>query len=699
MERVIKEVPPIPSKTEVSNEEKGHISGQEMPAPAEKPSLPRSIGLRQLINKLNSLNFQDRTVSVVFKHRSYQRTMALRAYPQPCQDARLVCRWADDFEFEHLVDSYQFQALYISKGPQFLEVAPEVKGINDKQITFLLPETCREVGARRLHRHACTGVAAYLFQHGAAFFGELTDFGAWQFKVTVGAKPPQTFVWLGKDVPVTVVFTKENVTLYSGECRILRHDQDKDVNHIILEPIQRQIRRFPPKEFRNTRHELNPPPDVIFQHPLFDKTVNLKIHDISGAGFSVDEEENEAVLLPGLILPAVDLVFGNGVSLRCMAQVIHCKPLRDTRVPISRCGLAILDMSVVDHNHLIGLMHQAADPQSYVSNKVDPEALWDFFFETGFIYPQKYAFIQANKEKIKATYQKLYSEGPGIASHFIYQDKGRILAHMAIMRFYESSWLIHHHAAIRSSYNRGGLAVLNQVGRFVNESHRLYSKKVNYLFCYYRPDNKFPSHVFSGAARNIKNPSICSIDLMAYLHGIVDSNRKKEFANNWRLEEAGKEDLYDLQTFYENESNGLMLRALHLTPELRDCSQLESLFHQIGLKRDRHIFALRYRDKLCAVMMVNIADLGLNMSDLTNSITFFVIDGQNLTPDLVQTAIDHVAHYYDGCAEVPVLLYPQRAAAQIGLDPEKNYVLWVLNTFNTDHYFRYLKRLLKFIKY
>ena len=128
------------------------------------------------------------------------------------------------------------------------------------------------------------------------------------------------------------------------------------------------------------------------------------------------------------------------------------------------------------------------------------DELWDFLFETGFIYPHKYAFIQKNKDEIKKTYEKLYPQNPHIARHFIYQEKGTIYGHMAMIRFCESAWMIHHHAARKSSAKKAGLIVLDQIGRMINDSHRLYSLHMNYMLCYYRPDNKFPSRVFGGAA-------------------------------------------------------------------------------------------------------------------------------------------------------------------------------------------------------
>jgi hypothetical protein len=699
VEQVIQQAPSAPQSTEASREEKDRLSqSDDLLREWETTSSEREVSQQQLINKLNSINFQDRAIDVIFRHKSFPRDITLKAYPQPCKDSLLTCRWAEPVNLDLLYECYRFHYLYVPKGQQYLEVTPEVLAVDENHIRFALPETCREISTRKLQRHTCVGITACMLQNGATYNGTLIDYGAWQFRIAITAAAPQTFRWIDTHAPVTILFTKGQTALYSGECTISRHDQRDQIRHFILEPSQQQIHRFPPREFRSTRQRLTPPPDVVFRHPLFDKTVTLKVYDLSGSGFSVEEEQAGAVLLPGLIIPSMELVFSDGAVLPCMAQVVYCTVYSERHTPVVRCGLAILNMAVPDHIRLLGLMHQATDANTYVSNKVDMEALWDFFFETGFIYPQKYEFIQANKERIKATYEKLYNESPSVASHFIYQHDGRILAHLATLRFYESSWILHHHAAIRSVHNRGGLIVLNQSGRFINESHRLASMKMDYVFCYFRPDNKFPAHVFGGAARNIKNPKICSIDDFAYFHHNGGEPADADLPHGWCMDGVREEDLHDLRNFYESQSGGLMLQCLHLSNERFDCSGVIAAFQKIGLKRERHLFALRCRDALAAVIMVNVSDVGLNMSDLTNAVTIIVVDGQYLTQAIGQTVLRQIARFYE-TEEMPVLLYPRQAAAQMGIESEKSYTLWVYDTQNLDHYFGYLKRLLKFIQH
>ena len=482
-----------------------------------------------------------------------------------------------------LLDAFQLECLYVPNGQKLYEVKAEIKSINDEQITFNLPPVSREISERRFTRYSCPDVAVFIFQNGATFYGSLVDYSGFQIRINVRTVPPQTFRWIDKEENATVVLIRDQDTVYSGECRIIKQRLNNGANEIIVEPVKRQIRRFEVREFRSIRRKLIPSPDAVFMHPLFSSRINLKIIDISGSGFAVEEQIDSATLLPGMIIPDLSIVFSDGSSLHCMAQVIYSRPVPDS--VIVKCGLTILDMPVEEHTRLLALIHQAGDANIYISNKVDMTALWDFFFETGFIYPEKYLFIEANKDKIKATYNKLYNQNSGIASHFIYQESGRIQAHMALIRFYDKSWLIHHHAAIRSNYKMAGLAVLRQVGQYIHDCNRLHSMNMDYVFCYFRPENKFPAHVFGGAARHINNRRICSMDSFAYYHYSRSEQADGALPKNWYLDPVSDEDLHDLAYCYEKLGGGLMMKALHLESGKVDCDDVKKSISSCGLEK------------------------------------------------------------------------------------------------------------------
>lgn len=663
-------------------------------AKASKATSQRRIDKKQLINKINYVNFQDEKILIAFKHKKYLKTNFIKANPQPCYDENLTCLWADCHQLSEILSSYAFDHILIPDGLNLLLVQAELLNLNEGIIHVRLPDEGYEISSRKFTRHRCEGISACVIQNSTIFKGELLDFNAVSFRVYVHANPPQTFKWLNLDLGVSVIFSDENETLYTGSCTVIHQTGGQKSREFVLEPITSEIQRFKHKEYRSLRHTISPPPTIVFKHPFTGKLISLKAIDLSGSGFSVEEDVQNAVLLPGLMIPEMELSFYNNSRLRCKAQLIYRHPFEKDDSCI-KCGVAILDMDIEEHVQLLSLLQHAENTNSYICNKVDLDQLWDFFFETGFIYPHKYNYIQKNKHRIKKTYEKLYTLNPNIAHHFIYQDKGRILAHMAMVRFYMNTWMIHHHAARKSKSNRAGLKVLKQIGDFGNDSHSLCSINMDFLMCYYRPENKFPKRVFGSAVKNINKPKGCSEDLFAYFHFRADRNVDITIRKNWELAMAQDEDLRELGNFYEHHSGGLMLDALNLEPGNTNQDRLVAEYRILGFKRERHIYALRQNSDLIAIVMLNLSDIGLNLSDLTNSIKVIVIDSDKLSKDVLYDVLcDIVRSIEYEC--LPVMIYPKDYMDLKGIPFEKLYNLWIINLQNTDDYFRYLNRLLRF---
>jgi len=660
----------------------------------ERLTKGKEIRKKHLINKLNYINFQDGTVLVNFKHLKYDHTVSYRAKPQPCLGEELKCLWIETDKISQQLSSYKFQEVVIPNGKKIILVKSNEINIDETGIRLVLPDTCWETSPRKMRRHSCKGVKVQLIQNSAAFFGVLVDFSTASFRVEISANPPQTFQWIDSEIPVDLTFSDDNGILYSGECRILKQTGGNKTRSYVLEPGKYQVHRFKPKEFRSVRQKLVPSPSIIFKHPFTKKMANLKVIDLSGSGFSVEEDRSNAVLLPGMIIPELELNFASNFSVKCKTQAVYRQIMGEEKnSDCVKCGLAILDMSIEDHGRLSALLHHAKDDRFYFCNRVDMDALWNFFFDSGFIYPKKYVFLEANKEKIKAVYKKLYTQNQKIARHFIYQDKDRILGHLAMIRFYGNTWLIHHHAADRSVSLKAGIAVLDQIGRFINDSHNFYSIRMNYAFCYFRPENKFPSRVFGGVYKNIKDPKGCSLDTFAYFHCRKTSNDESGLDKPWDLTEAQSEDLVELRNFYEFSSGGIMLDAMELS-EGDTIDELSMKYQKLGLRRERHVFSLKRIGKLKAIAIINISDVGLNLADLTSNIKIIVVDSSELTKDILFLALSQLSKKFEQ-DEIPVLVYPVSYVEKNSIPYEKLYNLWTLNMQYTDHYFKYLNELIK----
>lgn len=665
-----------------------HLSSNaDTDADTRIPESTGSIGKRHLVNILNFINFQDSTVLVNLKHNKYATTISIKATPLPCSGERLDCVWTE-VPGPGLLVSHTFNNLIVTDGKKCLLASPELISINEQGISLLLPETCSELNSRKIKRHSCTGIHVLITQNSAILEGSLLDYSPMSFCIQVTTDSPQVLQWINTAAPVSVHLYADQDLLYSGECTVIRQCLEQTSGVFVLAAVNDRFQRYKPKQFRSNRYKLLPSPNVRFVHPLTGKKIQLKTIDISGSGFSVEENEVNSVLFAGLILPELELSFGRSFQITCRAQVVYRNTSSNgEKEGAVKCGLATLDMAMDDQVKLLSLLHQADNRNSYIDAAIDMDALWDFFFETGFIYPEKYAFFQSNKEEIKRLYELLYTHNPGIARHFIHHEKGSILGHMSMVRCYENSWLIQHHAARKTESMKAGIMVLKQISNYINDLHHLHSAHLKYVLCYYRPDNKFPNRIFGGFAKGLDNPRGCSLDKFAYFHFRQINDNQGLVHEPWRLTDIRSEDLYELRSFYNHVSGGLMIDAFDLQPGTLPQDGLAKEYHRLGFKKEKRLYSLLKGGELKALILVNITDMGLNMADLNNCATVIVVD-ESVPRYFIESALLQISGEYDH-QELPVLVYPVSYAESQSLPIEKIYSLWILNMDYTDSYFRF----------
>jgi len=133
-------------------------------------------------------------------------------------------------------------------------------------------------------------------------------------------------------------------------------------------------------------------------------------------------------------------------------------------------------MSLHDQRRLFDAVSKVIDPHVNLTGRVNMDSLWELFFDSGFIYPDKYGIISQYTRPLKETYRKLYEEGQDIFTHLTYQDQGQVYGHMSMVKAYENSWIIHHLAARPMRGKRTGLKTLNH---FVNYIDCLYNLPVS----------------------------------------------------------------------------------------------------------------------------------------------------------------------------------------------------------------------------
>ena len=638
----------------------------------------------KLANILNYIHFTSGHIYALLQHPEYEEGILVNAYPEPCLGDELTCRWDQTYASYNL-ERYHFEYLIIAHNISIIVAPAKLVAASAERMIAKLPDKCYLISKRHAPRFTCRDIDAELLQNGFHAKGKLLDFSSNAFRIKVQPAPPASFHWFNPEAPAAIHLSNGDGIFFSGNCRCLHQKQDNQNREIVLVPLQDQIKRYPARVLRNPRRQASPPFYAIFEHPFFKKRVQREISDISNSGFSICDKSDEVTIMPGMIIPDVTIVYAGILKIHCKAQVIYRKE-EDGQV---RFGIAILDMDLTNYNNLSQVLNGISGSDAGMTNETDLDELWEFFFDTGFIYPKKYKIIQSFKDDFRDIYRRLYEETPEIAKHFIYQDKGRIYGHISILRAYDKTWMVQHLAARPKGGKPIGLAVMKLMISYLNDLRRLPSANMDYLIIYYRPGNKFMEKIFGGFAREMANPQHCSLDLFTYLT-YPTGTMSGQLPQGWSLRECSTSDLWEFGKFYKHRSGGLFWHVLNPGDGKEDGS-LEKAYAGAGFIRRWKLFALARAGNLKAFIVAEESDAGINLSNLLNGFKIFVKD-TSIPPDVIFTAVEDIAKTYP-LESVPLLIYPDDyALEECNKYENKQYFLWILDVQYVDEYLEYEER-------
>ena len=621
---------------------------------------------KKLINKLNYINFTNGHVLLLFQHKKSSQQILTKAFPEPCVNNELTCR----LDSSELIDRTNHELIYLLIDDGLAIAAAPVQLIsgNDNKLKILLPDRSSITTNRNSRRHNCNNVTCEIIQDDFSAQGTLTDFAPCSLGIQLYGN--SNIIPMDSNKSAQINLTQNGAKLFSGLCRYIRDGKDSQEGKVVLAPLDVNKPLFEKREKRNPRQHIIPSLKLSFRHPLFQGNVERDIFEISTSGFSLRDSMEEETLLPGMVIPHLTIVYAGIVKMNCSVQVVYREEDKENKMV--KCGLAITDMDVQDYSHLSHILGVYLDSHARVSTKVDMDALWEFFFDTGFIYGEKYQFLQPYRSDFKETYQKLYQRNPDIARHFIYEENGKIYGHLSMVHAYQSSWLIHHFAAREMGTKIPGLMVLRQITHYINGFYRYPSSKMHYQMTYYQPENNFIDKIFGGFARHLNNQEGSSLDLFSYVH-YHKSSFDQELPAEWLLRECGADDFKVMKSFYDTHSGGLMLDAFGLDTPMEP---LKESFTKAGCKRNCQTFCLCHKGQQVAFFIVNQSDFGLNLSDLLNGIQIIIVNNE-LRWEIITSAISKLGKFYKE-DRIPLLIYPSTYLSEQSVSNKKKYQLWII---------------------
>ena len=640
-------------------------------------------GLRrdQIANRLNMLHFRQQPVLVIIRHMEYGHSLTLKAHPQISHGEKLKAAWDKNEDVPRNLHQYQLDKILIPGMANTLELKTEKFWMESEFLQAELPEKLPLITSRKTYRHpGLKEITASITQHSIRFVGSLVDYSAHGMRLGMQIHDPESLYWFNPEQPVFLTLNFQGEIVFAAPVTILREESDRDHRMFVVAPVDNQVPRYRPKTKRTKRLTTQPSPDLVFTHPLTGIKTTLLVKDISTLGCSVTEHPTRATLIPGMILNDVQLEFFGDKAITFVGQVVY-RIIEDEKIT---CGIAILNITPNDHFRLIGVVHRAENENAYVRLNQDPEKFFEFLFDSGFLYPAKYEHFHAHRADFLKAYENLYLNPNHIARCFVYLENGEIYGHVSALKIYRHNWLNHHHAA--ATKRRSGLRVLRQISDFHNDSYVLNPLQMRYVTGIWRADNSFPQRFFGSFVDKMKNPKMCSTDVFSYHQISLDTCKEwDDLKGTWEIGKANRQDMREFESYYEQKSGGLLTRAFDLTVDSFDDQSVAREYASTGLKRERHLMAVRCGMELKALVEVQDSDMGLNLSELTTAIYIYILDDTMITPKVLDF-IECMAAIKLRRDKATVMLYPHTYAMRYDLEAKKEYTVWLITTECSDEY-------------
>ncbi len=424
---------------------------------------------------------------------------------------------------------------------------------------------------------------------------------------------------------------------------------------------------------------------VEFQHPLAPEVrLSGYLSDLSNSGLSILLESGMPPIPVGLLVADASLQLPLKPRIPIELRVVTFQQIeQEDAEGERRIGLEFQNMSPALVKAVTAILQREVSEHLVDASSEDYDRLWEFYFETGFIYGGKRKQIQAHAAKCFNTFQKLLQSNTPLLKKILYREGDEIKGHINAVRFFDQSFIIQHLNALKASGESAGRAVIQGINTFFVDAKANRDSGARYVMAFYRPNNLYPAAVFGGSAQIIDDPQFCWT--VAYGFAVPPKAPVAVAGNSDNVDvwEANEADRAGLETLLITTGEHQLMRAEGLTQEKMVHLDITREYESIGLYRYRRIFVAEHSPtRHRAYAVCNYASPGINLSELTNSIKFFFsaphcTENQALIDRLT---VDAAASYAEtDMPEMVLLLLPGQPTPK-GYAVTKTYTQWFIDT-------------------
>lgn len=253
-------------------------------------------------------------------------------------------------------------------------------------------------------------------------------------------------------------------------------------------------------------------------------------------------------------------------------------------------------------------------------SKISFDDLWRFYCDSGFVYQAKEHKLQPYMPAIATTWTKLLEADDSVFKLVSHAKNGHIRSALAITRYYQSSWMIHHMASLTDPW--GMKLVLAQAIKWMMANQEL----DNGIF-YWRPNNSRADVRFSNLGKLLEKSGaeVSTQKLYDYYYFATDEPVNAQGPRIARIRRAPAEEHGRIADLLAQVVDPHEIALRGLTRQDLGLDRLDRLYRPHGLSRTREVFTVRAGGSIEAVALLENGSAGLNFSHFFNKFHLYFI--------------------------------------------------------------------------
>ena len=406
------------------------------------------------------------------------------------------------------------------------------------------------------------------------------------------------------------------------------------------------------------------------------------VNDIGYRGFSVNLPDSDAARALEQTPIKIHINTGDDLDMSFEACLKYMNERSSSKNKTLRCGFEITGINEDKKDELRAYIFRHNYPDIVPFHVKYLDRIWDLFFKSGYMIPEKTEYVKKVKRKIEDTWVRLYDEKSKIGKMLLFVDNDVVYGTVAAAKSYENAWIVHQVAGIKHPSVATGKYVLDSI--MINLIEHI---DLKYVKVYFRKNNawaiqkffKFREYCTLKNAISYSSLDLYEIDIEDYKHH--KTGKAADVEIDYLSSPADRNVIMD---YVSETTSEIVLNTESFNHGGFDLPETQFEYDNIGLFRGRKILTAKMDNRIVSFAILEYGSTGINIGGLLDIFNIFTIDQSCKDINTInRIMIDEIVNYYNSLGKKTALCLTDDLNKDIlieaGFSKKLDYVTWYVD--------------------